>query len=239
MGAYTQTYNFTDGTTAYGSQVAFEIAALGTSVNNIVNAQIASNAAIADSKLAQITTAGKISGAAITSLGSLPSGAGTVPNANILDGHVVQFVGNVDGSVSTGTTTIPYDDYVPQNTEGDQYLSQAITPKATTNILKIEVVAILSTSVSNRAVTAALFQDSTAGALAACSEYFPANMAGVYSRAIKFTHYMLAGTTSETTFKVRAGCEDAGTTTFNGDNGSRIFGDVAASSITITEFKAS
>jgi hypothetical protein len=65
MGTYTRTYNFTNGTTAYGSQVAFEFDAVGTSCNNIVNAQIASGAAIADSKLAAITTAGKVLNSAL------------------------------------------------------------------------------------------------------------------------------------------------------------------------------
>lgn len=83
MGTYTRTYSLTDGTTAYGSQVVAELDALGASVNNIVNAQIASGAAIADSKLATISTAGKVSGAALTSLTSVPAGAGVIPGANI------------------------------------------------------------------------------------------------------------------------------------------------------------
>lgn len=44
----------------------------------IVNADISGSAAIADSKLAQITTASKVSGAAITSVGSIPNGAGII-----------------------------------------------------------------------------------------------------------------------------------------------------------------
>lgn len=74
MGAYVQTYNFTDGTTAYGSQVAFEFAAVGSSVNNIVNAQVANGAAIADSKLATISTANKVASTAIAGLGTLAEG---------------------------------------------------------------------------------------------------------------------------------------------------------------------
>jgi hypothetical protein len=46
---------------------------------------------------------------------------------------------------------------------------------------------------------------------------------------------MTAGTIIATTFKVRVGCSGAGTTTFNGVAGGRIFGGVMASSITITE----
>jgi len=49
----------------------------------ITNDKISPTAAIADTKLAQITTAGKISGAALTSLASIPSGAGQIPIANI------------------------------------------------------------------------------------------------------------------------------------------------------------
>lgn len=52
----------------------------------IVNADISASAAIADTKLAQITTAGKVSGAAITSLSSLPAGAGVIPSANLPGG---------------------------------------------------------------------------------------------------------------------------------------------------------
>lgn len=66
MGTYTRSYSLTDGTTAYGSQVAAELDSLGNSVNNIVNAQISSGAAISDTKLAQITTASKVSSVAIT-----------------------------------------------------------------------------------------------------------------------------------------------------------------------------
>lgn len=55
MAIYTQSYTFSNGTTADGGQVNTEIAALGQSVNNIVNAQIASNAAIEISKTELVT----------------------------------------------------------------------------------------------------------------------------------------------------------------------------------------
>lgn len=48
----------------------------------VVNADVSATAAIVDTKLAQITTASKVSGAAITSLASLPAGAGVIPSAN-------------------------------------------------------------------------------------------------------------------------------------------------------------
>lgn len=50
MATYNKTYTFSNGTTADGGQVDTEITALGQSVNNIINAQIDSSAAIAISK---------------------------------------------------------------------------------------------------------------------------------------------------------------------------------------------
>lgn len=57
---------------------------LGTDASlQITNAKVASSAGIVDTKLSQITTAGKVSGASLTSLTSVPSGAGALPVANI------------------------------------------------------------------------------------------------------------------------------------------------------------
>jgi len=56
---------------------------LGTdSALQITNAKVAANAGIVDTKLATISTAGKVSGAALTSLASTPAGAGVLPFAN-------------------------------------------------------------------------------------------------------------------------------------------------------------
>lgn len=49
---------------------------------NITNFNISASAAIADSKLAQISTAGKVAGDALTSLANIPAGAGVIPVAN-------------------------------------------------------------------------------------------------------------------------------------------------------------
>ena len=231
MGSYSRTYNFTDGTTAYGSQLAFELDALGTSANNIVNAQIAPAAEIADTKLAQITTASKVSGSALTDLASVPSGAGVLPIANIPT-KLIQVVNDIDVTSSTGTTPLPNDDTIPQNDEGDEYLSVAITPTATTN--KLLIVALVHGGASSGSYeAAALFQDSTADALASGINEHDGNSD---TRPILIIHYMDAGTEEETTFKVRAG-GSAGTFTFNGKGGSRDHGGVLASSLTIMEIQ--
>ena len=144
--------------------------------------------------------------------------------------NFVQQVNSQTGAVATGTTTTPYDDTIPQNTEGTQFLSLAITPTSATNILVIEVSAIYSSDTA-RNVTTALFQDSTANALAASIAF-----AGVQlPETPTFNYRMTAGTTSATTFKVRIGPDGAATITFNGVLGARKMGGVLSSSITITE----
>lgn len=150
--------------------------------------------------------------------------------------QVVQVVNVTDGAVATGATLIPYDDTIPQNTEGDEYMTLAITPTNASNILVIDVVVQIGIGSAEKRALAALFQDSTAGALAA----------GIGSKDgttdeplhISFKHYMVAGTTSSTTFKIRAGTDAAGTNTFNGAGSARRYGGVLSSSITITEHTA-
>ena len=155
----------------------------------------------------------------------------------ILQGYnsVIQVVNVQDGAVATGTTVIPEDDTIPQNTDGDEYITLAITPTNASNTLKIEVVANISHSAGGE-IGAWLFQDSAADSLGGATAY---QSVAAHFNNIKFTHYMTAGTVSATTFKVRCGCPNSGTTTFNGEGGVRRYGGVMASSITITEYKAS
>lgn len=147
-------------------------------------------------------------------------------------GKIAQIVKTITGAVATGTTQMPEDDTIPQNSEGDQYMSLSITPVSATNRLKIEINASLSPSVTAW-ITGALFQDSTADALAGSTNF---QATGQAACNIVFTYDMVAGTTSATTFKFRAGMDRAGTTTFNGAGGSRRLGGVMASSIVITEY---
>lgn len=148
---------------------------------------------------------------------------------------IVQVVNTQTGAVSTGTTTLPLDDTIPQNTEGTEFMTLAITPTSASNLLKIEFGGLLTNNTSVQWCAAALFQDSTVGALAVGAHIMET---GTRGGMVNFTHYMTAGTASETTFKIRAGAQQAGTTTFNGSNGTRVYGGVVASSLTITEIAA-
>lgn len=151
------------------------------------------------------------------------------------DGFVVQVVNFNDGEVNTGSTVILQDDNIPQITNGDEFMTLAITPKSTTNKLKIEVLFHGSNSAGG-VKTLALFQDTTPGALATSVDDNGTQNNNLDQVAL--THFMTAGTVISTTFRVRAG-GTSGTITFNGESGSRLYGGNLVSSITITEIKAS
>lgn len=84
-----------------------------STVTGIVNADIQASAAIVDTKLATISTAGKVSSAAITSLSLIPSGAGVIPAVNlpnsIADSHLatISTAGKVSGAALTSLTLTP------------------------------------------------------------------------------------------------------------------------------------
>lgn len=160
-------------------------------------------------------------------------GLGSGDANNLPNGAAIATSTYYTGAVATGTTTIPYDDTVPQNTEGDQYLSVSFTPKSTTNKLVISVVINLASSATGH-MTAALFTGG-ASAVAASSTYIGTTAA---QKQISFIYDMAAGTTSAITFTVRAGLNNAGTTTLNGISGGRILGGVNISTINIAEYKA-
>ena len=147
-------------------------------------------------------------------------------------GSVVQKVTSVTTAYATGTTTMPLDDTIPQNTEGTEFLTASITPKYSDSSLHIEFSgnANSGTVVS---VGTALFQDSTADALAAT--IFTSSAAGE-TMPVHLLYEMTSGTTSATTFKIRMGTATASTVSVNG-LGSRLFGGVMQTRMTITEVR--
>lgn len=153
-----------------------------------------------------------------------------------LPGSEIQVVRSVSAAVATGTTQLPIDDTIPQNTEGNEYLTQAITPSSTANVLEITHQGLYASSNTDQSVAAGLFQDSTANALAASAGGRDASASARVT--VVLSHAMRADTTSATTFKIRSGTNSAGTTTFNGSGGSREFGGVARSYLLIREVMA-
>lgn len=154
-------------------------------------------------------------------------------------GVLVQEVSTLTSTAATGSgasSVIPNDNTIPQNTEGVEFMTCSITPKSATNILEISVVTFLSNGNATQILTTALFQDTTANALAVAVCFSGANTIVPFS--IPMAHTMTAGTTSSTTFKVRAGSHQNTTTTFNGVSGASVYGAITKSSIIIREIRA-
>ena len=152
-----------------------------------------------------------------------------------VQGKVVQTVNTQSGTMTTGPNTalIPYDNTIPQNGEGTEFMTLAITPKNTANILRINVVFNFSISAIGIISAVALFQDSVAGALAVAGCHY--SLANDLTQ-LTLAYSMTAGTTSETTFKVRAGGHNTSVLTFNGREAGALYGGTLLSSITITEY---
>jgi hypothetical protein len=136
------------------------------------------------------------------------------------------------GALATGSTSIPFDDTIPQITEGDEYMNLAFTPKLATSRLIIRAKAILSPVGAANIVTA-LFQDALPNALAAEVSY--KNAAG-WIGPHTVTHIMPAGSTTVRTFRLRAGIGGGGQLTFNGAAAARYMGGAMASSLIVEEY---
>ena len=149
-------------------------------------------------------------------------------------GITLQTVGIMSPDVDTTTTTIPNDNTVPQNTEGKEAFTLAITPSNVNNKLLIHAFCgCISSDTANRRCYFALFKDSDAGAIAVSYADFQAAATG--EQGLDLTHFMSAGTTSEITFKIRFGASASGTATLNGSAGARLMGGVLATGMTIQE----
>lgn len=153
-----------------------------------------------------------------------------------LPGAVVQSRYTRDGSGKLGSTAFVGDDTTPQqSTDGNLFLSLAITPRSTANILKITHSGLTTASSStNTTVWLALFQDSTEDALAvtgAAKDGLDNSLTGSF-----LSYRMLAGTTSSTTFKMHYGT-GTGTVYLNRNAGGGLFNGTVASFIEIEELQ--
>jgi hypothetical protein len=164
------------------------------------------------------------------------SGAGAVCAFEDAGGGIAQVVHHEDGTYHSGTTAIPDDDTIPQITEGDEIFNLAITPTNASSTLLIQVVISGFAGNTQAEGGIALFQDSTAGALGSCMSGTGSGGATGYGTTVALNHYMTAGTTSATTFRVRIG-RSSGTTKANttSSSGMAKWGGNQASNITIME----
>lgn len=160
-----------------------------------------------------------------------PSKIHTASDSSPLPGAILSRHYTATGAVATGTTVIPVDDTIPQVGEGDQYMSLAVTPSSTINVLVIRHSGNYATS-AGTILAVTLHQDGAADASAVAPDII-----GADPRPIDLTHQQRAGTTSASTFTIRAG-PTAGTLTFNGSGGARRYGGKLSSYLEIQEIFA-
>jgi hypothetical protein len=212
--------------TAFPHQAATNIAytpVCGGTTNNGVLQQVAS-----------IGTSGQV----LTS-----NGAGALPTFQTGGGgtFVKQTRANTSTAGSTATT-IPFDDTIPQITEGAEVLTVAITPGNTNNILVIEYdlhMTGVNGNGTSRQFSSAIFQDSTANALyAQLDMQNGADGTANVGLNVKGRFYMTAGTTSSTTFRLRVGPAGAYTYYWLSNIGSAIFSTVNVATLTVSEYSA-
>lgn len=147
-----------------------------------------------------------------------------------MTGDIVQKVETVTGAMNTGSNTVPFDDTTPLGTEGNEYQTRAITPTSAINILYVENQGHYASSATGNFVQF-IRQDSGDGLAStpmrvdAADQHF----------SIITTYSKISGTTSSTTFKSRAGQNNAATTTFNGRSGAAEYNGTIASYLRVTE----
>ena len=160
-------------------------------------------------------------------------GSGAWGDVGLVAGSVIGSSSTLATSVITGSTVMPFDNTIPQNTEGVECITGSITPSSEFSVIDVDVSLISSLSVTGH-VSVALFQGGVTGAVAASSSVIGfANSVCT----IPLSYEMVAGTTSALTFSVRAGGSTAGTITINGSGGTGLFGGVATSVLRIKEIK--
>jgi hypothetical protein len=149
--------------------------------------------------------------------------------------NVIQIQYSSSVAVSAALTTmVPFDDTIPQITEGNEVLTKAFTPKAATSILEIEAMINMSAAAAAH-LTVALFVDDTADALCAVAEY-----AGAADQMIPVVlrYLVVSASTTARTYRVRIGTA-ASNVVMNGivTGPARRFGGVAMSSLRVTEWQ--
>ena len=149
-------------------------------------------------------------------------------------GDSVQTLFSQIGASATGTTAFTSNDSVATNTQGDQYMTLAITPSSALNQLMIEAVGQFSAAAATN-ILGALYQDAGA-AISQAAASIASN--AIQDAPFRINHMIVAGTVASTTFKIRVGWNNGSVNTtlnFNGQSGSRVWGGIANSFMRITE----
>ena len=151
--------------------------------------------------------------------------------------QIQETLSNAVQSVNPGAT-VGIDDTIPTLTEAPvaSNLNVSITPKSASNTLMIDMNVTFSIGGLAAYVVCCLFKDSGTNAIAAVVNFIDLNSG---SGILTLRHFESAGSTSSRTYKAGFGNSRGNQTIINGDSsGTRYFGGVASSSLTVTEISS-
>lgn len=151
-----------------------------------------------------------------------------VPNGTVINSVLATYTSNANL-----TTLIPFDDTLPQNTEGTQILSASLTPTSTTNKIRARFFGFGTTPTAGDVLTAAMFNGGANAVQATCMQFGTANYLSPLPMEFEYT----PGSTSAQTITVRVGAA-VSTCRMNGTAGGRLFGGAAACTLVLEEIKA-
>jgi hypothetical protein len=148
----------------------------------------------------------------------------------IVKSQVYEYATN---STVSSANQIPYDDTIPQNTEGGQIISASFTPTNASNKLRFRFNGSFCLTAAGVGVCA-LFSGASAGAVAASATRADSN-----DNPYQFNleHEEVAGVTTSKTFAIRVGPASAVTLSMNGTSAARRLGGVAKAVLIIEEVK--
>ena len=167
--------------------------------------------------------------------GSGTTGIGTMTFGDAGGGKVLQVVKSLVTTKASTSSSIPQDNTIPQNTEGTEFTTLAITPQASDSTLFIDFLVHGSMTNNNTNLTVCLFKDSAANALQVSNNFCSTNTE-MFPLMLKFAE--TSGTTSTVTYKIRFGLNGGGTVYLNSDQSSDVYSTAQSSVFIITEVSA-
>jgi len=165
-------------------------------------------------------------------IGTLTAGTITVTNLNGRYEYIAQ---EFTASVGTVTATIPYDDTVPDDSEGTSILSATVQPVYATSYLLVEAESHVAANVAGLNTILGIFS-STATLAVEVTTIATASVN--LMQKISFSYLAQSSSTTSRAFTLRIGPEAAGTITINGQAAARLLGGAAITKLRISEINA-